>query len=168
MLTASVGCGYHPAYGGPRPSGRLTVVAAPSRAPEGGALAALLSGVRGELSRAGVLAPGSAYPRLVVELVRVDERGTAQTLLRQADGNQLPIASGALVGVTARAWVESEPSRVERDSGDIRRTAAFGTEANAGLDAATREAALQSAGRATGEAIGRRVLGEVEVTQEPM
>jgi hypothetical protein len=115
-----------------------------------------------------VLTAGSGYPRLVVELVRVDERGTAQTLLTQGDGNRVPLASGALVGVTARGWVEVAPSRVERDSGDVRRTVAFGSEPNPSVDAATREAALLAAGRAAGEGIARRVMGEVEVTQEPM
>jgi hypothetical protein len=169
LLAAATACGYHPAYGGTRPTVRLSVAAAPSRAPEGGALAAVLAGLRGELSRAGVLASGSTYPRVLVELVRVDERGTSQTLApAQEGGGVLPLASGALVGVTARAWVENSDSRVERDTGDVRRTGAFGSAANSGLDAARREAALSLAGRATGEALGRRIMGEVEVLQEPM
>jgi hypothetical protein len=169
VLVGSTACGYHAAYGGTRPATRLTVTAAPSRAPESGALAAVLEGLRGELSRAGVLGPGSGYPRVVVELVRIDERGTAQSLTPQPNGGvELPAASGALVGVTARAWVETTPSRVERDTGDVRRTSAFGSASDPGLDAARREAALNAAGHETGEAIGRRVMGEIEVAQEPM
>jgi hypothetical protein len=162
-------CGYHPAYGGNRPSVRLSVAVAPSRSPESGAFAAVLAGLRGELSRAGVLASGRGYPRVLVELVRVDERGTSQTLVGPQDGGAaLPLASGGLVGVTARAWVENGDSRVERGTGDVRRTATFGSAANSGLDSARREAALSVAGRATGEALGRRIMGEVEVGQEPM
>lgn len=104
-----------------------------------------------------------------MELVRVDERGTAQSLNRPTGTSaELPLASGALVGVTARAWVESSPSQVERDTGDVRRTSAFGSAAEPAHDAARREAALINAGRSTGEALGRRVMGEIEVTQEPM
>lgn len=163
----ALGCGYHPAYGGQRPEARLSIAVAPSRAPESGALAAVTTGLRAELSRAGVLGPGGGYPRVVLELVRVDERGTAQ-LLTDAQSGGLPLASGALVGVTARAWVENANGSVERDTGDVRRTAAFGSRTDPGLDSAQREAALANAGRAVGEALGRRVMGEVDVTQEPM
>jgi hypothetical protein len=168
MALGATGCGYHAAYGGTRPSTRLSVVAAPSRAPEAGALAAVLAGLRGELSRAGVLGSSNGYPHVVVELVRVDERGTAQTLTQQPSGGLLPSASGALVGVTARAWVEVDASHVEHDTGDVRRTSAFGSAVNPGFDAAVREAALSAVGQATGEALGRRIMGEVEVAQEPM
>jgi len=168
-LLGDIGCGYQPAYGGTRPEGRLTVVAAPSRAPEGGALSAILAGLRGELSRAGVLTSGAEYPRVVVELVRVDERGIgqAQTALAAA-ANGGALARGTLVGVTARAWVEEKPNSAMRDTGDIRRTVSFGVESSTSADLTTREVALEAAGRATGAALGRRVLGEVEVTQEPM
>jgi hypothetical protein len=73
-----------------------------------------------------------------------------------------------LVGVTARAWVEERPSEADRDTGDVRRTAAFDTASSATIDLITRDTALESAGRATGTALGRRILGEIEVTQEPM
>ncbi len=168
-LVSQAACGYRTAYGGTPPSTRLAVSAAPSRSPESGALVAILAGLRGELSRAGVLDPGNGYPRVVVELVRIDERGTAQGLTtRPGDDRELPRAAGALVGVTARAWVELSESQLERDTGDVRRTAAFGSAANAGLDSARREAALDAAGYAVGEAIGRRVMGEIDVAQEPM
>lgn len=168
LLMTCGACGYQPAYGGTRPTVRLSVMAAPSRSPESGALVAVLGGLRRELSRAGVLAADDGYPRVVVELVRVDERGTAQTLVAQPGGSELPLASGALVGVTARAWVETADHRVDRDTGDVRRTSGFASTAGSSLDTVRREAALDSAGRATGEAIGRRIMGEVEVAQEPM
>jgi len=168
-LVGLTACGYRPAYGGTRPAVRYSVAAAPARSPESGALVAVLEGLRGELSKSGVLGPDTGYPRVVVELVRVDERGTAQSLSIQPNsGVELPIASGSLVGVTARAWVEGGPKIVERDTGDVRRTSAFGSAGSPILDAARREAAMNNAGRATGTALGRRVLGEIEVAQEPM
>ncbi|MGC4065839.1 MAG: hypothetical protein QM784_14550 [Polyangiaceae bacterium] len=172
-LTGASGCGYRPAYGGARPSGRLTVVAAPTRVPEGGALAALLSGLRGELSRAGVLGPGSGYPRVVVEFVRLDERGAGPQVQRELTSASWALARGTVVGVTARAWIEEGPSLVVRDTGDVRRTTSYdapglGSASQTTMEVTSREAAIESAATATGAALGRRVLGEIEVTQEPL
>jgi hypothetical protein len=172
-MVALGGCGYRPAYGGARPSGRLTVVAAPTRVPEGGALAALLSGLRGELSRAGVLGPGSSYPRVVVEFVRLDERGAGPQVQRELTGQPWALARSTVVGVTARAWIEEGPAVVVRDTGDVRRTTSYeapglGSPNQRVLELTSREAAVDAAARATGAALGRRVLGEVEVTQEPL
>jgi hypothetical protein len=165
----ALSCGYQAAYGGARPAARLTVVAAPSRVPESGALAAIMSGLRGELSRAGVLASGTGYPRAVVEFVRLDERGSgpSQNHGSLVAGNWA-LARGSLVGVTARAWVEESEGRVTRDTGDIRRTSGHATEASETRELMARDAALDAAGQATGAALGRRLLGEIEVTQEPM
>jgi hypothetical protein len=151
----------------------LTVIAAPTRVPEGSALAALLSGLRGELSRAGVLGSGNSYPRVVVEFVRVDERGGGPQVQRELTGAPWALARSTLVGVTARAWVEESPTVVLRDTGDVRRTTSYeapglGSPSQRVSELASREAALDAAARATGAALGRRVLGEIEVTQEPM
>jgi hypothetical protein len=100
----------------------------------------------------------------MVELLRLDERGIGQ--LQQMSG--FALARGTLVGITARAWVEEKPSEAVRDTGDVRRTSSFDTASNATNDLVTRESALEAAGRATGVALGRRILGEIEVTQEPM
>jgi hypothetical protein len=101
---------------------------------------------------------------VVVELVRLDERGTGQ--LEQ--GNSWALARGTIVGLTARAWVEEKPSEAVRDTGDIRRTNSYDTKPNSTDDLISRDAALESTGHHLGEALARRILGEVEVTQEPM
>jgi len=166
-----LGCGYAPAYGGERPSSRLTVVQSPSRAAEAGAMIAVLDGLRGELSRQGVLRPGTGFPRVVVELVRVDERSSGQRAVTNSTGvgeGALAQARGSLVAVTARAWIEEGPhQRPLRDTGDVRRTAMHASGSGL-IDVDRRETALRVAGQAVGAALGRRVVGEVEPKDEPM
>ncbi len=167
-LTASSACGYLPAYGGSRPAQQLTLAVAPSLAPESGALSGLLSGLRGELSRAGVLRPGTGYPRAVLELLRVDERGTGLAL-QPGQPSATPLARGATVGVTARAWIEDSPgAKPYRDTGDVRRVYSSATGSSLATEALAHDTAVEQAGFATGEAIGRRLLGEVEPGLEPL
>lgn len=144
-------------------------MASNTQEPETGALGAALQGLRGELARAGVLRGGTGYPRVMVELVRVDERATLVALERDETGGLLsPQGQGSLVGVTARAWVLPAPGAPPRsDTGDVRRTAGFAFHPEPGRDTVVRESALQSAGRATGRALGRRILGEIEPGREP-
>jgi len=161
-------CGYAPAYGGKRPSAQLTVASASSLVPESGALAAVLSGLRQELSRAGALRPGTAYPRAVVELLRVDERAAGMAVQPGAPAAS-PLGRGSEVAVTARAWVEQAPgAHPYRETGDVRRTTTVGATTSLALDAAAHDAALESAGLSAGQALGRRLLGEVEPTLEPL
>jgi hypothetical protein len=164
-----VGCGYAPAYGGERPAERLAVVAAPHQIPELEVVHATLSGTRAELSAAGVLAPGEAAPRVVVELVRVDERssGVAATTLA---GAELPLARGSTVGAVGRAWVEESAggTGAARDTGDVRRVEHFATSGDPRIDAMRHSRALESAGRRLGRALARRVLGDPEPLDEAM
>lgn len=161
-------CGYAPAYGGSRPTARLTVSAAASLAPESGALAGLLSGVRQELSRSGVLRSGTAYPRAVVQLLRVDERASGIAVQPGQPGSA-PLARASEVAVTARAWVEDGPGeRPYRDTGDVRRVSTVAVSPSLAVDSATHDSALQSAALHVGQALGRRLLGEVEPAMEPL
>lgn len=158
-------CGYHSAYAGGPPRARLTVASAELTSPHVGALDAALAGAREELSHHGALTAGSGYPRMVVELVRVDEVAVG---IRAAPG-PAPLASGSSVGVTARAWVQSSPGGdPEGGSGDVRRvvTVAQGAEPLAGRQAF--EEATLAAARLVGQALARRVLGIVEPAVEPM
>ncbi len=165
---ALASCGYAPAYGVPRPTQQLAVAVAPSLSPESGALASLLNGLRHELSRAGALRAGSGYPRAVVELLRVDERGAGMAV-QPGQPSITPLARGSTVGVTARAWVEDSPGfRSYRDTGDVRRVATVATGTTLERDATAHDSALELAGYNTGRAIGRRLLGEVEPTLEPL
>ena len=167
-------CGYSPAYGGLRPNQQLTVAAAPSLSPESGALAALLSGLRGELSRAGALRAGTGYPRAMVELLRVDERGVG-VAVQLGQPRATPLARGSTVGVMARAWIEDSPSaKPYHDTGDVREALhelagdAVATGTTLAMDALAHDTAVEQAGLAAGQAIGRRLLGEVEPTLEPL
>ena len=158
------GCGYAPAYGGARPEQRLTVVASSPGVPQTFVVHEVLAGARDELSRAGVLRPGDHYPRLVVQVLRVDESSAGIT----APGD-LPRARGSAVGVVARAWVEDSPNAERsRDSGDLRRVEWVSSGAAPADDALRYDGALRAAGRRLGQSLARRVLGEPEPSLEPL
>lgn len=114
-----------------------------------------MAGARRELGRAGAL-KSSGYPRLVVELVRVDE--TSAGIAAVADQ---PAARGSRVAVVVRGWVESSEGAAERDTGDVRREERVAT-AGVGPDTQRNVQAVREAARAAGEAVARRVLGEPE------
>lgn len=166
--TFPVGCGYEPVYGGARPQVRLTVHAAPASAPNAEAVAAVVNGARRSLSAAGVLRPGEGYPRVLIEVVRVDEQAAGMVAVDR-DGQQTPSARGSSVAVVARAWVEEfEHAPHERDTGDVRRSATFASGETASEDELRYEAALRSVGHAVGQSLGRRILGEPEPTLAPL
>ncbi len=163
------GCGYEPVYSTERPEIRLTVHAAPYGAPHLEAVAATVSGVRRSLSSAGVLRPGDGYPRVVVEVVRIDERAAGVVAADAADGEARPTARAAALGVVGRAWIEEvERGPRTRDTGDVRRTATYAAGPTTLSEQPRYEAALRGAGHALGQALGRRILGEPETTFEPL
>jgi hypothetical protein len=150
-------CGYRPAYGGERPGIRLYVDPAGQRVAQPAAVHQALAGVREELAHAGVLAPGRGYPRVIVEVVRVDERGTGTAPAAQ----DLPLARGTAVGVVIRAWVQSKPGGpAERDTGDVRRVSYVAAGVRANVDSNSYQQALQAASRRAGKAAGRLLMGE--------
>src|SRR5688572_19097507 len=71
------GCGYRAVNEATPVEKRLAVVASVSQVPHAEAASTVLSAVRQELSGAGALRAGEGYPRVVVEVVRVDERASA-------------------------------------------------------------------------------------------
>lgn len=163
-----VGCGYHAAYGNDANVPAFSVVAAPFTTPELEVVQSVLAGARGELSRAGALAPGSTYPELVVEVLRVDEvasgiRATPTT------GGASPLAASSSVGVVVRGWVVEAPgASPTRDTGDVRcvETVAQGDDPSRSSYAA--EEGERAAGRRAGEIVTRRALGFAEPSVEPM
>jgi hypothetical protein len=168
LTTAFGGCGYQPVYGGSAPETRLAVVAAPAIGGRAEALQATLAGVRGELSKSGVLRPGGGYPRVLVQLVRLDEQGTG---IARFDGPEgaLPLARGSVVGIVGRAWVEeaagADPAR---DTGDIRRVRRYASATDPRVEEQRHSQALRSASRELGRALGRRILGEPEPENEAL
>jgi hypothetical protein len=160
----ATGCGYAPAYGGERPEQRLTVVGSSPGIPQTDVVHEVLAGARQELSRAGVLQPGTRHPRLMIQVLRVDEESSGIVA-----PNDLPLARGSSVGVSARAWVESQPgAEPSRDSGDLRRVEWVSAGPTSVDDALRYDGALRVAGRRLGQALARRVLGEPEPAIEPM
>jgi hypothetical protein len=156
LVGGASSCGYRAVYGGDDPEERLAVVAAPSRVPDARAVQAVLAGARSELGRAGVLRGGEGYPRLVVEVVRVDEVGTGI-----AAPDDPPQARGEAVAVVGRGWVEPSPEGdPERDTGDTRRSERITVGQSAVADQMLHDEALAAAGRRLGRALAQRVLGE--------
>lgn len=170
LLSLSGGCGYAPAYGGLNARVRLCVVAAPPKVADPGALQAALSGARAELSAAGALRAGTGFPRMVVELVRIDELSSGVAVAAQPGPmGRLPLARGESVGVVGRAWVLAQPGASRsRDTGDVRRVAHASGEPDPRVDALAHDSSARAAARELGRALARRVLGEPEPTVEPM
>jgi hypothetical protein len=157
------GCGYHAVYSDQAPSGTLSVAAATSGVPDAEVVQEVLGGLRAELAHSGVLRAGQAYPRVVVEVVRVDERGSGI-----AAAGDTPLARGSRVGVVARAWVEDRPGAPGRDTGDVRRTADSASGASASSDTLQVREALRAAARDAGRALAQRLLGQPVGPEEPL
>lgn len=148
-------CGYSAVHGGSEPASRLSVAAAPALTPDTEAQHAALAGARSELGREGALGSPTGYPRLVLELVRVDAEAAAI-----ADVDGAPLARGVTVSVVVRGWVqEAVGAPPSRPTGDIRRSVTL-PEGRAPTEAgALRRDAVRRAGEAAGRAAARHVLG---------
>ncbi len=153
LVLAVVGCGYQPAYGGAQ--ARYDVVAARYSTASFEAVPSVLAGARSELGAAKAL--GDGYPRVVVEVLRVDERSIG---VRSTGNDTTPLARGSEITVVGRAQVrlsaDAEPSF---DTGDMSRTAPYAAGATPSADAASRSRAVRDAARALGVALGRSILG---------
>jgi hypothetical protein len=161
-LTLLIACGYRPVYGGRAPETRLAVTSASHKVAEPGAVDAVLDAVRRTLTESGVLAGPDGYPRLVIEVLRIDEAPRGMIAL-PATSDRSVSSRGAAVAVTARGWVvEQAGARPTRDTGDVRRVVTFAHSDDPRLDALARGGAVRSAGNEAGEALARRVLGEPE------
>jgi hypothetical protein len=153
LILATSGCGYRAAYGS-SDARRYGVVAGHYATSSFEAVQAAVGGVRSELSAAGAL--GHGFPRVVVEVLRVDERsiGVGST------SNGTPLARGSEIVVVGRAQVfESESGPATSDSGDISRAAQYASGATPSANATARAQAVRDAARAVGKALGRAVLG---------
>ena len=160
-------CGYQSIHSS-RSELRLSVVAGPQAVPDPIAVQGALSGARSELGRSGALQAGGGYPRIIVEVLRVDEQ--ALGIARATDGvTERPLARGTSIGVVGRARLVEAPSApAARDSGDMRRVARFSASVDRHAETATREQALRSAARRLGRALVRRILGDPEPQNEAL
>ncbi len=152
-LLACLGCGYQPVYGRGG-STHYEVVKGRAATSSFEAADAAAEGVRSELGAAEAL--GKGFPRVVVEIVRVDERSIGVRSM----GNTAPLARGSEIVVVGRALVlaraDAAPSR---DTGDMSRAAQFAAGATPSADAAARSRAVRDAARSVGQALGRALLG---------
>ncbi len=151
----SSGCGYRSLAAHATTGQTLHVLAGPRVVPAARAHDALVAAVSGRLAEAGELAGGAGYPRLEVELLRIDE--TAEALAVSAER---PLARGLRVTAVGRARVLRAPGAEPAfDTGDMS-AHVFVT---AGGDAASalvlREEAVVAAARELGRRLGERVLG---------
>ena len=165
VLIVLSGCGYRAVYGTQRPEKRLAVIVGGQRVPSPGAVEAALSGARAELSAAGVLGSGEGYPRLELDILRVDEVGIG-IAATPAGTRRLPTARGSGVAVVVRGLVYDRPGIPARDSGDVRRAEYVAAGESIHVDSRTYDAAVRSAARRAGRAVARRVLGIPEPADE--
>ncbi len=156
------GCGYHSVYA--QPAGeRLSVQVGQILIP--GALAAqsAASGARAELSAAGMLASAAAAPRLVIDVLRVDELSRA---IHVAETGQ-PAAAAMSIALTARGRVfRAGIPDPQLDTGDVRRAVQVSGDADPRADSAAYDEAVRTAAERAGRAIARAALGIPEPADE--
>jgi len=161
VVGAVLSCGYHPLYGGV-PTERLHVKLVRALVADPVAADEVVSGVRDELARAGVLEAGEGYPRVEVEVLRADE--TSEGVAAGAGG---PRARALDVGIVARAWVARAPEAPpERDTGDLRAQESISVD-ETGVGTPDPRAggfhgadALRAAARRLGQELAHKVRGE--------
>ncbi len=155
------GCGYHSVYGHAA-SERLSVRIGQVLIPEVAAAQAAASGVRSELAAAGLLASGTQFPRLVLDVLRVDELSRG---IQVQDGQ--PRASGMSIALTVRARViQGENQEPRLDTGDVRRSVQLSGDSDPRTDSNAYDVALRAAAERAGRAVARMALGIPEPNDE--
>lgn|GEM_PF-1101422 len=155
------GCGYHSVYGQPQ-SERLSVQVGQVLIPEPLAVQAAASGVRSELAAAGLLSSSAQFPRLVLDVLRVDELSRGINV--QAGQ---PRAAGMSIALTVRGRVfQAENQEPRLDTGDLRRSVQLTGDSDPRADSAAYDAALRSAAERAGRAVARIALGIPEPNDE--
>jgi hypothetical protein len=179
---ALTACGYRPMYGSSQtPS--LVVVGSPATVADVALLVEVESGMRTGLARAGALRDAlRAYPRVVVEVLRVDRASEGVVALpggrreTRVGGLPLapslphsPLARATRVGVVAHAWIEREPGAArERDTGDVRTSETIALEPVAAVEVLRYDDAVRAASRRLGERLARIVLGYPDAADDAM
>ena len=131
--------------------------------PDAVAAQAAASGVRSELAASGALASGTQFPRLVLDVLRVDElsRGI------HVESGQ-PRAGGMSIALSVRGRVfDAENQEPRLDTGDVRRSVQMSGDADPRIDSAAYEEALRSAAERAGRAVARIALGIPEPNDDP-
>lgn len=155
------GCGYR-AILAPPAQQHLSVQAGQMLVPEAITMQAALSGARGELAAAGQLGRDSEFPRLVLDVLRVDEGSRA---IHVQEGQ--PAAGGMSVAVVVRARVYRAANQEPVvDSGDLRRAVQLSGDADPRVDSAAYDDALRGAAERAGRAAARAAIGLPEPADE--
>ncbi len=154
-------CGYSPLYSAPSGE-RLSVALVGARTGDAITSDEVVAGVRDALAKEGALAPGSTYPRVEVEVLRVDETSEGIAAV-ETPGGHVPRARATEVGVVARAWIARDASGShEADTGDLRSldVAAAPSEGDSlSAEAMRHDDALRATARRLGQRLALRVLG---------
>jgi hypothetical protein len=157
------GCGYRSLYAHPEGE-RLTVQVGQVLVPETLAAQSVASGARAELGAAGLLASSGDGPRLVVDVLRVDE--SSRGIHVQAQGPQ-PAAAGMSIAVTARGRVfKPGAQEPQLDTGDVRRAVQVSGDSDPRADSAAFDEAVRDAAERAGRAVARAALGIPEPADE--
>jgi hypothetical protein len=157
-IEALAGCGYRPLHASALATEgeRLAVLVVSSHVTPTSAADEVAGGVREALSESGALRSGTGYPRVEVEVVRIDQESDAI-----ADLGGAPRARAVRVGVVARAWIKraaSEPAT--GDTGDVRAFSVVAADAVPALGSElVLERAARASGRRAGLRLGARLLG---------
>ena len=162
FLGVLASCGYHPLYGGAPPRG-LHVHLSRVNVADTVVATEVERGVREALSREGALLPGDGYPRLDIEVLRIDEtsEGVATTPFIT------PQARGTRLGVLARAYVEvREGAAAETDTGDMRASDLVTSPlSDPKGELFGREDTLRAVARRLGQKLAARALGHPTATE---
>jgi hypothetical protein len=174
-------CGYRPLYAGAQGEERLAVTGVTPLVADASVVAEVEAGVRAGLARAALLRGGGGYPRVVVEVLRIDTQSEGIAAVPggvrpevggasvDAAGPLRPLARGTRVGVLARAWLErSQGGPKERQTGDLRAVDVMQVEADARVEALRLDDTSRAAARRLGERLARRVLGEPDAPDDGM
>lgn len=156
------GCGYRSVYG-QAANEKLSIQVGQVLIPDTAAVQAAATGARSELANAGLLADETQYPRLVLDVLRVDESARGISV---QEGR--PRAGGMSIAVTVRGRVFPAPNQEPRlDTGDLRRSVQVANESDPRADSAAYDAALRTAAEHAGRAVARLALGIPEPNDEP-
>jgi len=130
--------------------------------PEAIAAQAAASGVRSELAAAGLLADSGQFPKLVLDVLRVDQ--VSRGIHVQAGQ---PRAAGMSIALTVRGRVfQADDQEPRFDSGDVRRSVQLSGDSDPRTDSAAYDVALRSAAEHAGRAVARMALGIPEPNDE--
>lgn len=167
VLTGA-GCGYRPVHAAGIPTEAYAVTVVTARVTPTSAADAVAAGLRDALAADGALRGGEGYPRVEIEVVRVDEDPDAiGAITAEPGGRHFPRARGLRLGVVARAWVRRRADAApELDTGDVRAFASVAADAAATSDGdRARVVTAESAGREAGRRLGARLLGHPALSE---